>query len=541
MQNKPKKKLNKSKKMLLFIIAIVIVLGGLSYFYLSNQEVAAEITYQTGKVKHGDLILSLDNSGVIQYIDQSEITADVSGTISQLYIQEDSKVNAGDPILTIDDSDMQIQLEQAYSDLKIAELQLADLLQTTVDKINQVSIDKLSVITAPINGVVNYNLEEGASVTTNTQLMSITDNKKINFVVGIITNDVKLVKVGQTVDIRLDDFTGSVAGTVDKISNTSHSDGYTMVNDVWVSVTNPGMLNIGMEGTAEIKTASGSIIRDGQFAEVEDVKVYPSVTGTIEKIYVDNGQFVSKGTTLAKIDNTALINQIETQKLQIENTRLKIKQLENDRNNLIVKTNYTGTINDLYVVPNQTISANTKIATIVSNELIANIEIDEVDIGKIHLGQEATLSITALPDEQISGTVSYISKTGTVKDGITSYEVYISIPKNEKIKAGMSVDASILLAKAENTLMVPATSVIDVKDEKAVRVLVGDQITVKKVETGISNDTMTEIKSGIELTDEVITSITDPSSGSATPARSTSGSPLPIPGFGGSGGGGSGR
>jgi len=107
----------------------------------------------------------------------------------------------------------------------------------------------------------------------------------------------------------------------------------------------------------------------------------------------------------------------------------------------------------------------------------------------------------------------------------------------------MTVDVSILLAKAENTLMVQSTSIIEVKDGHAVRVLEGEQIKVKKVEVGISNDTLTQIISGIDLSDVIITSLTVPTSSTSSSSGGSSLLPssVPIPGIsGGPSGGGSG-
>lgn len=539
---KPKKK---NKILILSVFIFLIIAGSIGYYFFFMPEEKEEITYQTGKVKQGDLTVSIENSGVIQYIEENEISSAVNGTISEMYISENSLVKAGDPLLKFDDQDLQFEIEQTYSDLKIAQLKLADLLQTTVDQINQVSIDQLTTIKAPISGNVYYSIDEGSIVDTKDSIINMTDDSKISFLIGLPSNEIERVKAGQSATIRLDDFSGDLDGTVEKINPTSHSDGYTIVHDVWISVVNPGMLGKGMTGAAEIETASGVIIRDGEFEEVAaEVNLYPLINGTVEKIFTDNGDFVKKGTVLAKIDNTSILNQIETQKLEIDRIRIKITQLEQEREDFTIYTAYSGKINDLYVKPGDVISSNTKIAKILSNELVAKIEIDELDIGKIGLGQESLLFIPAVSDEEITGKVAYISDVGIVKDGITTYEVHIQLPAEEKIKAGMTVDASILLAKAENIFMVPSTSVIDVKDGKAVRVLVGDQIEVKKVETGISNDTMTEIISGIELTDVIITSITIPTS-TATGGTGGSSSLIPsnvsIPGVtGGPGGGGGG-
>lgn len=543
-------KTKKNKKLLYFLIAgLILITSGIIYYLLLPSKESEEVIYQTGQVKQDDLLVSLDGSGVIMYREEIDLTSSVNGTISELYISEGSKVSAGNSLLKVDTSDAEYQLKQAYNDLKSAQYKLADLLQTTVDKINKVTFDDISTVYAPTDGVVNYSIQDGATVNTNTPLMSIENNNSIYFVAELYESDLSDVKVGQSVNIYTEEFSDLSSGVVERISNASHSNGVSVVYDAWISVNNQGMLKEGLDGTAYIKTASGELTRYGQFDSTAATQIYPKISGNIEQIYVESGDYVKKGQPLFKISNTSLVNQIETQKLAIDNIELKINELEQGLAELDVKSDYSGVISDLYVSPNQMISNNTKIAKLVSDELVAKIEVDELDINKVQLGQEATLYIPAVSNEEIYGTVSYISDRGIVKDGITTYEVYISVEQNDLIKSGMTVDASIILDKTENALLVPSSSIIDIKGGKAVRVLENGEIVGKPVEIGLSNDTMTEIISGIELTDVIITSLTYPSSTSSTSSSGGS-SLMPTsvqvpgitgPGSGGGGGTGSGK
>lgn len=541
-------KKKKNKKLLYFLVAgFILITSGIIYYLLMPDKESEEVIYQTGQVKQGDLVVSLDGSGVIMYSEEVDLTPSVSGTISELYISENAKIDVGDSILRVDSSSTEFQLEQAYNDLKIAQYKLADLLQTTVDRIDKVTFNDLSTVYAPADGVVEYSIQHGSIVNTNTPAMTIENNRSIYFIAEINESDLEQVKVGQNVGVYSNEYDGYYSGVVERISNVSRSNGTNMVYDVWIKVNDSGMLDGGIRGTASIKTVNGELIVDGKYIDNETTKIYPKISGSIDQIYVDSGDYVKKGQPLFTISNTSLVNQIETQKIAIDNIRLKIDDLERGLAELVMKSDYSGVVSDLYVSPNQAISSNTKIAKLVSDELVAKIEVDELDINKVQQGQEATLYIPAVSNEDIYGTVSYISDKGIVKDGITTYEVYISVEQNSLIKPGMTVDASIILDKTENALLVPTSSLIDVKGGKAVRVLENGEIIGKPVEIGLSNDTMTEIISGIELTDVIITSLTYPTSSSST---STSGgsslmpTSVQVPGVtgpsGGGGGGGTG-
>jgi len=528
----------KSKKLVFILLSIAIIFGGGYFAYAKwlKSDPASAVTYQEANVKQGNLTITVDNSGVIDYGETLTIEAKASGEIAEIYVKEGDTIKAGDPIYRLNDEDLQIQLAQSYSDLKVAEIRLADLLNTTVDKINQVNITEKGTVRAPVNGVVTYSIQTGSTVNISQPVFTITDNKTIPFIAEVYSSAISQVKVGQSATISLNDFTGSVKGTVERINNVPHSNGYTMVYDVTIRVDNPGMLNQGMTGTAEIETASGIVQGEGKFDSNDSINVYPKLNSTVVKLPIPSGTYVSKGTELMVLDTTALINSVEMQKQTITNIELRIKQLQQDLNNLVIKSNYDGTIESLDIAKGEYVNSSTKVGTLVTKGLVAKVEIDEVDIAKLKLGQEVNLYIEAIPNREYKGTVSYISSTGTVKDGVTTYQVYISFTGSEEVKQGMTVDVSIITAKAENVLMVPSTALVDVKDGKAVRVLENGLVKVKNVEVGISNDTMTEIKSGLTAGEKIITAIINPTNTSST--TSTSKTLLPttstrIPGISG--------
>lgn len=541
---------NKSgKKKLIIALSILalIVTGGLVYYFFFAPEELEEITYQTGQVKQGDIILSIENSGVIKSSDQATLTSSVNGTIKELYIAENSTVKVNDQILKLDDRNLKIQLEQAYSSKRIAEINLANLLQTAVADMNGASIEKVATVVAPFSGVVSYNTQKGANVNTSSPVMNLINNDRLNFVMPVPVDDITYIGIGDSIEIAVDNYLDNLIGTVIRIDATPKYNGSTMSQEVWVKVDNPGIA-AGMKGQAMYEAEYTYSYARGVFENGEEAAVYSKLNGVIEDIYVESGQYVAKGTPLFRINSTSLANQIESQKQNIYNDELKIKSILLDLEKTTVRAASSGLVTELHVAANQTIGSGAKIANLSSNSLVASIEVDELDIAKIEIGQSANLLIPGYSEiEEVAGTVSYIANIGKVKDGITTYEVQMSFNTIDKVKEGMTVDAAIVLQKVENVLKVPTTSIIDVKGGKAVRVMVDEEVIAKKVEVGISDDTMTEIISGLERNQTIITSITYPEAKVSTTPNSSSLLPstdVKIPGVtggsGGMGGGGGG-
>jgi len=168
---------------------------------------------------------------------------------------------------------------------------------------------------------------------------------------------------------------------------------------------------------------------------------------------------------------------------------------------------------------------------------VAEISLNEVDVAKIKVGQKATLTFDAVPDLTIAGVVSQVDLIGTVSQGVVNYGVKIMFDtQDERIKTGMSVSAAIVTDFKAGVLLVPNSAIKQGIDGPMVQVLNGVKIdsntanlgvTSKTlpetvtVQTGLANDTQTEITDGLKEGDQVVTRTI---SGTATSAASASAS-----------------
>jgi HlyD family secretion protein len=315
-----------------------------------------------------------------------------------------------------------------------------------------------------------------------------------------------------------------------------------------VTVADLATVTAPVSGTVSFKAEPGSTVNTSNsvmtITSMIDgvsgtVAVYSKIAGPITNINVASGDEVTAGQTLFEVDSNSLYNQVEIQKQNVYNSQLKVDSLNLDYEALTLRAPRSGTISDLMVEPKQSLSPNSKIATLTSKDLVASIEVDELDISYVKLDMPATLYIPGYSEEDLVGTVSYIANKGNVKDGITSYEVQLSFANNAQVKEGMSVDVAIILDQAKGVLRVPSSAVMTAQDGKIVRVLTANGMERKSVVVGISDDTMTEIVSGLNVDDMVVTAVVVPSNGTTTPGTGLGTPGVMIPGVtGGSGGGG---
>ena len=136
--------------------------------------------------------------------------------------------------------------------------------------------------------------------------------------------------------------------------------------------------------------------------------------------------------------------------------------------------------------------------------------IDEMDIADIGLGQEAIVTLDALPGLEVAGSVSYISEAAMIQAGVVMYETTITLHNpGPEIKDGMSATADIILERREDVLLVPGGAITKDSEGKDV-VMVwtnAEVIEERSVVIGLSHGRMTEILSGLKEGETVMIEI----------------------------------
>lgn len=206
--------------------------------------------------------------------------------------------------------------------------------------------------------------------------------------------------------------------------------------------------------------------------------------------------------------------------LNVEQRKNALQDAKDNLLNFNVYAPFDGVISTVNAKVGDNLSSS--FGTIITNQKIAVISFNEVDVTKIKLGQKATLTFDAL-DQNLSviGYVSEIDGVGTVSSGVVNYNVKIIFEEGDQnIKTGMSVSASIITKIAADVVVVPNSalktknnnSYVEVFDIVPAATTDGLQgvpsATAPKqvnVEIGISDDVNTEIISGLKEGDNIVT------------------------------------
>ena len=232
---------------------------------------------------------------------------------------------------------------------------------------------------------------------------------------------------------------------------------------------------------AATMTIENTITSDGEIISSLEEKAEPHTSYYLEDIRVEQGQALSEGDTILTYTNG------ETMEAPY-NCVVESWELPDEEEQLT---------DDHYV----------QIAG--TDVMQMEFTVSEEDVAQVKPGDEAQITVDAV-NGKYTGTVTYVSDVGDYSGGSSTYDVKVSFDSDEKLKLGMTGSVSLVLERAENVVAVPSAAVVTGRGVSSVITVDGDEQKSITVETGISNGSFTEIKSGItEGTSVVVMSSDD--------------------------------
>lgn len=256
----------------------------------------------------------------------------------------------------------------------------------------------------------------------------------------------------------------------------------------------------------------------GQIEPIRVVEVKSKISGELTRITVETGDEVERGALIATVDPRDVRNayaqaeaDMELARARVETTRtqraraeqlakegiLSTQDLENSRleetnaraqllkartnlelarektGDVTIRAPISGTVIEKTVEQGQIIaSASGNVSggtTLIKMADLATVRaralVDEVDIGRIHAGQEATVEVEAYPGRTFRGRVVKIEPQAVVEQNVTMFPVLVDLPNPERLlKPGMNAEVGIEVANRENVVAVPNAAVSSMRD-----------------------------------------------------------------------------
>jgi len=199
--------------------------------------------------------------------------------------------------------------------------------------------------------------------------------------------------------------------------------------------------------------------------------------------------------------------------LNIQLAEADLKRAKEELMKTEILAPFDGTVVDIGVKVNDQLSSfdySTRTAIYLVDTTTVELEgtVDEVDIYKVKVGQEAIVTTDALPGIQLKGKVAFISPVGTSIVGVVEFPVTIALePSDTELKGGLTASADIIIKSHPNVLLVPNRAIKGSPGHYYVEVLVNEIKGVtqqRPVEIGAQNENFTEIVSGLEEGEKVV-------------------------------------
>ncbi|MFA5076109.1 MAG: efflux RND transporter periplasmic adaptor subunit [Patescibacteria group bacterium] len=563
-------------------LIIIILLGG-GYFGYNKffKKDNSQTYYVLAAVEKGTLVTSISGSGQVAVSNQVDLPAKASGDLLYLNMAAGQKVTAGTTLARIDSSDVQKTIRDALASLESAKISMQKL-QTPVDELSLMQSQNALINAQETKERATEDLaktyEDGFNAVANAFLDLPTIMTGLNDILygNAINHSQDNIDYYSDSAERYDEqVTTYKSGTnqnyqMAKAAYDQNAEDYKLTTRLSTNKEIEDLIIQTYETTkkmAEVVKSANNLIQFYKKTLTEhsitpqtladthltSLSSYTSKTNSHlstllssqNSIRDDKDTIVDAERTI--IEKTASLADLKsgTDELDLKSAELSIQQKENSladaREKLAdytVRAPFEGTIAKVNVEKGDSVSSGTALGTLITDQRIAEISLNEIDAAQVEVGQKATLTFDAISDLTLTGQVAETDTLGTVSSGVVTYTVKIVFDtQDERVKPGMTVTASIMTDSRPDVLLVANSAIKTANGESYVEmpdedlssnteatnsngILLSASPRQQIIQTGLTDDSMTEVLDGLTEGDlvvikTIVTTITSSTTSSA--------------------------
>ena len=488
----------------IFWLCVLAAAALFGYRYYREQTAAqtasTQPTYATSSVQSGAISKTVYGTGMIEAASQPVVSIQMDGTLSELRVDIGDEVKEGDVLAVLEND----ELDATIQDLEYALWELDDEIMGTSPGATVVTVR--SPIAGRVMKLYGQVGDDALAVYRKygaVALLSTDGRMKVEFDVAEGTS----VELGETLFVS---GMGAVVGTTFSVEGEV-TDLYMQGTKAVVTINDD---TLPMDADATVTNGMGEIVGTGTL-EINKPMAVSAYGGTIRQIRVNVGDEIERKDTIYVLEDSPLTLTQESLRIQREAAAEELEEAKEQRENLIILAPCDGVIASVEALEvGSSVTAGTTLLSILEGEdMTLTIAVDELDVVSVQEGQPVSITVDALSDLTVEGTVEKIAPVGSGESGVTTYDVKLSFDAaGTGIRAGMNATGEILVASVEDALYIPVEALMTVNDQYCVLTASG---SYQPVETGIMNDEYVQILSGLEAGDLVCYE-SDASSSSAT-------------------------
>lgn len=504
----------RKKRRRIIAIAVVVVLAALLIVpRLAGGGPAntPQSSYVLDTVSRRDITVVVSGSAALEPADSYVVNALVGGEILSADFEEGDVVEKGALLYQIDTGDVENSIERSRLSVERAQMSYDQALDGRDDL----------VIEANESGViVELMVEEGDSISMGQTIASIRDSATMTLRLPFPSDDAQSFTIGQAATVTLDSTFETLNGTVTEIAPVDEVlAGNVMVRNVTIEVQNPG--GIAPQSMASAMVGTAACTQSAAFEYQAETTVTASVAGTVDALLVQEGDSVVKNQAILRLESDSLDDSIRSAELSLRDAQLSLQSTIDQLDNYSITSPIAGTIVEKNYkqgdkLDNSSALSDSLCTIFDLSYLTLTLNVDELDVAKIEVGQEVAVTAEAVEGQSYRGVVTKVNINGTTMGGVTSYPVTVRIDETDGLLPGMNVDVEIEVQSETGVLAVPVSAV-----ERGNRVLVKTGETVegagttldenglpvgyeyREVTLGINDDDYIQITGGLEEGDEI--------------------------------------
>ena len=473
------------------VVIIIIVIGGVYEIYNYVHPATTTPQYTVSKARIGKIVQTVTGSGQVSAANQLDLTSQVSGTVQSIKVKVGDQVSAGDLIATIDSTNALNSLNSAKlayekttqpakaGDMTNAQNSVKQAYDSGFNSVSTTYLDLPNIISGMkdiLYGQTGFLSDQRSSYLTSTA-RTYRDQAGASYDAAvsqynIVINEYKntnRTSATTSIDTLIHDTYTLVKSISDSLKNTQNA-------ITFITTTQPDY------DTKDASTAAASV---------------NTWSGQINS---DLSSIVSSQNNVQSSSNTLNNLIIGTDPLDVQSAQLTLNQAMQTYSNYFIRAPFDGIIGRLPVNVYGQAGSGTTIATIIGNQKIATLSLNEVDASSVKTGNPVSLTFDAINNFTATGTVSEVDLVGTVSSGVVTYTVKVAIsndstpPNGVMINPGMSVNAVITTNEIDNVLVVPSAAVktqgrlnyVQTLDTSVVTQYIANQMSAAGITTGSS-------------------------------------------------------
>lgn len=438
------------------IVAVILMALGVGR---NNAPVAVTATVEQGPVRQ---LVSV--SGITDAKQTAELSFPMSGFVESVSVQVGDEVAVGDVLLTLNTDALKADRDEALATINKTQSQLAELIagpQTENRALTSetLALKKQALQTTQKNEANKVNAAYRALLSQNLSAYS---------------NDPKETAQAPTLSGT---YTCDTEGTYTiEVFGSNSPSGYSYrvsgIESGTFTASTEQAIPLGTCGVRILFDADSSYGNTTWYIEIPNKKSssYTALKNAYDQATVEAQSAITLATqevavaqaTASNTNAPARSEAITQAQATIAQARARLARVESEIADRSLKAPFAGTVTEIDVTIGETVSSEPIITVLAENEFEMTARIPEIDIGKLAVGQKVEMVFDAKADEQLTGTISFISLKSTEIDGVSYYEAYIAMDTTpDWLRSGLNADINIILSETVDTLRIPKRFLIE--------------------------------------------------------------------------------